>query len=353
VRGIGRPFPVLIAPLFLAACAGSGTAPKEAVPEGPPLHLAPTTDLAQAASISWLLDVSPRSLASHAELLPAIEIVFPNAHVAAFIERNGFDPLALDEVTAASYSSQSGDSMLYLARGAFAPDRLNATFRRLAGELEGRAVDRQGAQAIVREWGTLRGAHVQLGTFGHEVVALEVGRFGPLRVAELFAQERLKRASPALRSGVLARAAELLRKDSRDAGDAGEAGDAPARAFALGPFEGESAKELGGLVGASTSGAVAAEPEIVGGQAALRVTLVLTGGWGADAAAAADRLAAAFDALSATPLGHLAGLDHPLGSVRVDSFPDAVRLRVALDALALGRGARAATGAEISEIMSY
>jgi len=316
-------------------------APKATATDRAPLHLAPTTDLAQAASITWLLDVAPRALTSHAELLPAIETVFPHTRAALFAERNGFDPLTLEEITAAGYSSSaSGDTTLYLVRGALATGKVCAIFEKAAGELEGSAVDRTGAQEITRKWGAVRGARAQLGTFGHEVVALEVGRFGPLRVAELFAQGRLRRASPALASGPLARAAELV-------------GDAPIRAFALGPFDGENARALSGLVGASTGGALAAMPEPVGGHAALRVTLVLTGGWGSDAPAAADRLAAAFATLAATPMGGLSGLDHPLAPPRVEPFPDAVRLTVSLDALALARGARALGGAEMSEIMSY
>jgi hypothetical protein len=334
--------------LFLVGACGGSTASKPAAPAPPPLHLTPTTDLAPAAAISWLVDVSPRALASHAELLPAIETLLPHDRVAAFGERNGFDPLALEELTIAAYSpgvSGRPDAMLYLVRGVLNRSKLESIFRAQSGAIEGRAVDRDGEEGIVRQWGMMRGDRAQMATFGHAVAALEIGRFGPLRAAELFAQGRLKRASPALRSGSLARAAELVR-DAQGA-------DAPARAFALGPFEGSSAKALGGLVAASTAAAVAARPEIVGGKAAFRITLVLTGGWGNDARTAADRLAAAFDALSDTPLGRLAGIDHPLDLVQVEPLPDALRLTVALDALALARGARAAMGAEVSEIMSY
>jgi hypothetical protein len=332
----------VVVSLLLAACAATSPPPQTPVPAGPPpLHLAPATDLAQAASITWLVDLSPRALTSHAELLPAIELIFPRARVAAFAERNGFDPFALEELTAATYSSSAaGDTTLYLARGDLPAEKLNAAFRRLAGELEGSAIDRQGAQEITRAWGTLLGTRAQLATFGHELVALEVGRFGPLRAAELFAEQKLKRASPALKSGTLRRAADLV-------------GDAPIRAFALGPFEGESAKALLGLAGASTGGAIAAQPDVIEGHAALQVTLVLTGGWGPDAPDAATRLSKAFDALSATPFGRLAGLDRPLDPVRVEPFPDALRLTVALDPLTLARGLRASSGAEISEIMSY
>jgi hypothetical protein len=346
---------------LLVGCGGASVGTATSPHPGARLHLAPTTDLAQAAAIAWLIDVKPRELAARAELLPAIDTLLPHDRVAAFTERNGFDPLALDELTLASYSSAEGETTLYLARGALAPAKLEAIFRARTGGVEGRGIDRQGEQEIVRTWGTSGRGRAQMATFGREAAALEIGRFGPLRVAELFAQERLKRASPALRTGALARAAELVRDpppggvqaEAGRAGEASEDGDAPLRGFTLGPFEGESAKGLGGLLAASTAAAVAARPTTMGDHAALRITLVLTGGWGADAPKAADRLAAAFDALSATGLGRLAGLDHPLDIVHVEPLPDALRLTVALDALGLARGARAAMGAEVSEIMSY
>jgi hypothetical protein len=338
--------------LVACGCGGaSGGKPHDVT--GSKLHLAPTTDLAQAASIVWLIDVAPRDLVSHAELLPAIDTLFPHDRVAAFAERNGFDPLALEELTMASYSSAEGETMLYLARGALNPGKLEAIFRARTGGVDGRGVDRQGEQEIVRTWGTVRQSRAQIATFGHEAAGLEVGRFGPLRAAELFAEGRLKRASPALKSPALARAEELSRETEGAGQAAPDVEVPPLRAFALGPFEGETAKGLGGLLAASTAAAIVARPATVGDHAALRLTLILVGGWGADAPKAADRLAAAFDALSATSLGRLAGLEHPLNLVHVEPLPDALRLTVALDALGLARGARAAMGAEVSEIMSY
>ncbi len=344
--------------LTLAACGGASGKP--ATPSGPPLHLAPATDLAQGAELSWIIDVEPRAIAAHAELLPAIDALMSRAQVAALADKSGgVDPLSLAELVIASYASEraagqpDAETTLYIARGAIAPDQIEAAFRTRAESVEGRAVDRDDAtNAIVRTWGTVHGDRVQLATFGRDAVALEIGRFGPLRVAELFAQERLKRSVPALRVGPLARAAELMRDSSPQ--DAGEAeGDPPLRAFALGPFEGVTSKALGGLLAASTAAAVSARPTTLKGHSALACTLVLTGGWGANAADAAERLRAAFDALSATGLARLAGLDRPLEPVRVDALPDALRLTIALDPIALARGARAAMGAEISEIMSY
>jgi len=331
------------------ACGGAPGGEGSRAASLPPLHLAPATDLAQGAGLSWLLDLDPRDLSAHAELLPAIDVALPRAELADITARLGFDPLSATELVMASYASAEGEATLFLVRGALEPEKLEQSFGARAAVVEGRAVDRAGAPdgsgegAIVRTWGTLRHERAQMATFGRQAAALEVGRFGPLRVAELFAQERLKRASPALHVGPLARAAELL-----GPGDA-----APARAFALGPFEGETAKGLGGLLAASTSAAVAARPTMLADRAAFSVVLVLTGGWQEAGAKAADRLAAAFDALSASPLGRLSGLDRPLAPVRVEVLPDALRLTVGLDALALARGARAAMGAEVAEMMSY
>jgi hypothetical protein len=276
---------------------------------------------------------------AHAELLAAIDRAFPHAQVSSFEERYGFDPLALEELVVASYAAADGQATLYLGRGTVDPGRLEGVFRHRAEHVDGRAVDRP-ENDLVRTWGTVRGQRAQLATFGTLGAALEVGRLGPLRAAELFAEGKLKRAAPALRLGAIARAAEL-------------AGEAPARGFALGPFEGESARGLGGLLAASTAAAVSAKPAVLGGRAALDVTLVLVGGWGSSAAEAAERLRAAFDALSATALGRLSGLGHPLAPVQVEALPDALRLTVGLDALDLAAGARAAMGAEVSEIMSY
>jgi hypothetical protein len=343
--------------MLVTACGTRPATPT--APPLPPLHLSPATDLAPAAGLAWLVDVDPRALAAQAELLPALSMLFPADSVAAFTERSGVDPWALEEVVVASYAPSPfpgegdaeirarQDTMLYLGRGAIQPGRIESIFRARAESVEGRAIDRGGDAPVIRTWGTVRGTRAQLATFGGDEVALEVGHFGPLRVAELFAEARLKRASPALKVEPLAHAAELVRDHE---------GDPPVRAFALGPFEGETATGLGGLLRAATAVAIGARPKTVKGHAAFEVVLVLTGGWGAEAKEAGERLRAAFDALSVAALGRLAGLDRPLGEVQVVTTPDALQLRVPLGALALARGARAAGlggAAETGEIMSY
>jgi hypothetical protein len=168
------------------------------------------------------------------------------------------------------------------------------------------------------------------------MVALEQGRAGPIRAAEAFAQGKLHRASPALRGGPLVRAVQLV-------------GDAPVRAFAPGPFEGELAQGLGGLMRAST--AVGVSAAFVGPPAKIRLVIVLMGGWGKDANAASERLAAAAHVVSDSAFGRLLGLDHPVTSPQVRGTDEALIIEVTLDGTAMARGLHDALDAEIGDIM--
>jgi hypothetical protein len=165
-----------------------------------------------------------------------------------------------------------------------------------------------------------------------------------LRAALYFAQHKLKRASPALRGEPLARAERLV-------------GDAPLRGFAPGPFEGEWAAGLGGLLRATTAIAASARPYEpppgTGASAAIALHVVLTGAWGGDAPAAAKRLLSAWDVLAQDALGHLTGIDHPVVAPQAAGDAEALHLEVALDPMLLARGLHAATDATLSEILGY
>src|SRR5439155_13010949 len=109
------------------------------------------------------------------------------------------------------------------------PAAVEKSFAERALRLEGRAADHPD---VIRTWGDLGTAREQLLIFGKRGVGLEVGGFGPLRAAELFAEGRLKKASPIFRSPPLDLAASAL-------------GPAPARLFFAGPFDSSG---LGGLL---------------------------------------------------------------------------------------------------------
>jgi hypothetical protein len=176
--------------------------------------------------------------------------------------------------------------------------------------------------------------------FGGSLVALERGEPGPLRAAEYFAEGRLRRSHPALHAEPLLAAAALL-------------GPAPLRIFAAGPFEGKWAAGAAGLLGGATAVGASMQPSTQGTGAGrgLAVRIVLLGGWGDDAAKAADRLRSAYGVLAADPLGRLTGLDQPIDGPRTSGDAGALCLDVTVDAMTLARGLRAATGGTLDEII--
>jgi hypothetical protein len=128
-------------------------------------------------------------------------------------------------------------------------------------------------------------------------------------------------------------------------------GDAPVRVFAPGPFEGEMAAGLGGLLRAATAVGGSIKWGGPGSGSNLAVRVVLTGAWGEDASAASERLGAAVHVLSESPVGHLFGLHRPVRAPFVHVEPDALVLDAMIDGDALARGLHDAVDAEVADIM--
>jgi hypothetical protein len=331
-----------------AACGGASAPPPAQRPRQPTLKLDPLVDLVPAGGLSWLVQARPRDLAHDPLLAPAIDLVVPEERFVGFALRHGgVDLRQVSELVVAGFP----ETTLSLARVPVSEGLVSAWFAARAAPVEGRAVEGE----VTRYWGSVGASREQVAVLGGDGVAVEHGHLGPLRAALYFAEGKLKRALPALQTDPLARAAALLDAD----------GPAPVRAFRPGPFEGEWAAGLGGLLRVTTAMAAAARPRAwqprggqvgdagAAGSGAIWVTLVLLGSWGEQAQAAAERLAAAARVLADDPLGRLLGLDHPLEGPRVSGASDFVRLDVTLDALALGRGVHAATGATMAEILAY
>jgi hypothetical protein len=318
------------------AIAISACGPKAVVaPSGPPpvpLHLEPACDLAPSAGVEWIVEAKPRALAELPDLIPAIALVVPEARFNTFTTAHGgIDVRQVQDLCIAKYK----ETLLSIARAPFDAARVEKAFADRETNPGGRQVDVPNPP-VVRVWGEVNGEPQQLVVFGREVVALEQGRAGPIRAAEAFAQGKLRRASPALRGGTLARAVQLV-------------GDAPVRAFAPGPFEGEIAQGLGGLMRAST--AVAVSAQFAGAPAKIALRIVLTGAWGKDAPAAAERLAAAVHVVSESPFGRLLGLHKPVIAPQVRTMEDALVVEATIDGMALAHGVHDALDAEIGEIM--
>ena len=259
-------------------------------------------------------------------------MVVPEERLRAFTaSHGGVDPRQIEDLCVARY----GETMLTVARVPFDPARVLAAFddRSTKPTLRKSLAP---APAVVRITGEASGEPEELIVFAREALAFEQGPHGPIRAAEAFAFGRLRRAQPALRGAALARADATL-------------GPAPIRVLVPGPFEGEAAQGLGGLLRASTAIGLAAKP--IEGAARVAVRLVLTGAWNEDAPAAAERLAAAVHVLSESAAGRLFGLDRPLEGPRAHAAPEALVLEATYDADAIARGLRDATSAEVGEIM--
>jgi hypothetical protein len=331
---------LLALPLAVAGAA-CGPAQRPAAPKGPTpvkLSLSPLADLVKAPGLAWMMEISPRRAFEDDTILAALDQVIPEERFRSFASHNGgIDPRLLDELVIARYS----DVTLTLGRGTVDPGALQKAFERRALHMDARVVDPTapvGGQ-IVRMFGDTTKERMQLVTFGREAFALETGRFGPLRVAELFAQGKLHKAKPALRAAPLDRAAALL-------GDG-----AAARFFAAGPFEGEWENALGGLLRASTGVALSLRTAR-GGHGHVKAVVVVLGAFEKAPEDAARRFGALVDVLlSKNPFGRMLGLHEPIESPRVFGLPDALRVEATFDGERIARGAHQALEAEISEIM--
>jgi hypothetical protein len=270
----------------------------------------------------------------------AVAAALPDAQFESWaLELGAIDFRRADALVVAGFA----DGLLALARTAVSPGEIERAFAR-RGVVAGRAVE----HGVTRVFGAWNGEPAQVAIFGSEAAGLELGRLGPLRAAIEFAGGRLRRSRPALREAPLADVAERL-------------GPAPALAFAPGPFEGEWASGLAGLLAAATAVGVSLRPQNVTprvshggmrGSAFVRACVVVAGAWGVAAPAAAERLAACFHVLGNDALGHLMGLDHPATDPVVRSDTGAIALEVDLDAVALAEGLRRATWADVGEIVS-
>jgi hypothetical protein len=319
--------------VLAAALAACGPKAPTTTPGPPPvaLHLAPACDLAPSAGLSWLVEAKPRTIAEMPDLIPAIAVVVPEARFARYVATHGgVDPRQVQDLCIARYR----DATLTIARTPLDPARVETAFSERLTRPGGRTVEVPNPP-VVRIWGEATGEAQQLVVLGREAVVLEEGRAGPARAATAFALGKLKRAVPALGGAALKQVASLV-------------GDAPLRVFAPGPFEGEMAKGLGGLLRAST--AVGASARLAGPPARIAVRLVLTGAWGQEAPAAGERLAAAVHVVSESGMGHLFGLHQPLDAPRVSTTEDALVVDATLDGAALAKGLRDAVEANVDEI---
>jgi hypothetical protein len=321
--------------MALAATSCTGRPSPSVVPVSPApplLHLTPVVDLVPAAGLTWLVEARPEDLWSDPVTRRVASLLIQAGRFDAFAAgHGGVDLRQARELVVGSFDA----STVALVAAPVQADRLVAAFVARNPTIDGRSADR----GVTRVWGR-RGD----GTVGEELVVFdgqaagwERGRCHVLRAATLFAEGRLHRAMPALRAEPLATAAMAI-------------GEAPLRAFAPGPFDGEIAKGLGGLLRAATAVAASvrsrSDDELV-------FSFALIGAWGHDLAGAADRLSAVFETLAVDPLGRLIGADRAIAGPHTWLDAGTLRLEVTLSADGVARGLHDATEATVDEMMAY
>lgn len=317
-----------------AGCGGPAKTPQKPAEN---LRLSRPCDLAQAASLDWIVEASPKRIAQIDDLIPAIAMLVPEARWSAFASANGgVDVRQVDELCVANYARHEGATTLAIAKVGIDPNRVERTFTERSTRILNRSVVVERPRVVEID-ADVTGQRESLGVFGRELVARERGpggSHGPLHAAIAFARGRLRRSPSAFENPELARALHVL-------------GDAPLRALFRGPFTDDAA---GALVKASSTIGVALSFQ--GAPAKIGVRLVFLGSWGKDPNAAARHLTATAHAMQESALGRLLGLDRPVTAPTATATEDALVLETTLDGMALARGLRDATSAEIADVFT-
>ncbi|WP_156865015.1 hypothetical protein [Pajaroellobacter abortibovis] len=262
---------ILLTSLFISSCRSSLLSPSSQIQEvKEPFHLTPLVDIAPAAQLKWIIELKPRRIQERKELARAVSYLFNQSYLQAFAEKyGGIELTKTEELVIASYPQTT----LFLVRSPIVSFSIEEAFLNRVS-LKGRSTESKAGvlgvaqRKIERMWGTMDKQEVQLTLFGQQACALAIGKGGPLHAAELFAQSKLKKASPSLQAPPLAQAAASLPNGLM-------------RAFYAGPFEGEAARGFGGLLASSFSVSFSIEsvqaPNSQTGW--LRLTLLLMGAW--------------------------------------------------------------------------
>jgi hypothetical protein len=321
---------------LVSGCGGSERPPSR--PRQAPLRPLATSRLdalLPLAGLEWLVLVKPREIASIPWLIPPIGSIVSEERFGRFATSTGLDLRQIPEAIVASYAAEEGEASAYLVRHGGDALTIERAFRRRLTGSERRSVDRPD---LVRVSGKIGGASHAFAAIGPDIVCFQQGGSvsrGPVRVATLYATGKLTRSPAALDEDPLRALAVRF-------------GAAPARAFALGPFEGELARGARGLLAAATAIGAAARPSAREG---IALGVAVAGDFSKSAEPAERELLAAWDELAKGSFGHLLGLDVPITAPLATHSDDAVAISVELDPGRLAKGLADATRNQIADIM--
>jgi hypothetical protein len=319
--------------LAALACACTARAAKPVAPHSsaaitPALHRGPLSDFVPAAGLRWLVLAKPQELFAEPELGPAILQIIPERRLDAFAESSGVDLRQVRRGIIAGFPYAT----LYLAElpgGVAAVARERFSDRLLAG-----AVTKQPRPELMRITGVVGQTPETLLTIADRVLAVAVGDPLLAKVAEAYAEERLKNSPSALHGSGLSTLPDLSAHNA-------------AVLLAPGPFADEWRRAAGGLLESTVALGIAVQPI---GRGKIAATLCLSGAWGqpSEADAAARRLATAWASLTQSSAGHLFQLNP---NANVSGSAELLTLSVELEIEPLIRGLKAAVLSDISDFL--
>jgi hypothetical protein len=318
---------LLLTAVWTMACSAPPAQAPTPAPPVRPLHRGPLSDFISSAGLRWLLLLKPQQILAQPELGQAISQIIPSARFDAFAESSGVDLRALTDAGVASFPY----STLYLAelpRGVAALARARFSERLLAG-----AVSKRPHPGLTRITGVIGQTPETLLTIDDRVLAISVGDPVQAKIAEAYAEERLKHSPPALRGAALSALPELASSNA-------------AVLFAPGPFADEWQRAAGGLLQSTVAIAITAQPI---GNGKVATTMYLAGAWQDSADDATRRLRSAWSTLAQSSAGRLFELNDV---AEVSASPDLLRLYVELELGALVRGLRASVLGDLTQILN-
>ena len=314
--------------VWVSACAAPVARPQAAVTHAArPLHRGPLTDYVSAAGLRWLVLVKPQQVLENPELGAAIARIVPSVRFDAFAEASGVDLRTVPDAAVAGFSYAT----LYLVQlpaGTAEQARAHFGERLLAG-----AVTKRPHPALVRITGVIGQTPETLLTIDDRVLAVAVGDPVQAKIAEAYAEARLKSSPTALRGASLSALPAL-------------ADDHVAILYAPGPFADEWQRAANGLLQSTVALAIAVQPI---GHGKVATTLFLAGAWQDSAEDAGKQLEQAWLKLVHSSAGHLFELKE---DSRVTVSPEVITLRVELELDALVRALRASVLGDLSQILN-
>ena len=311
--------------LGAVACAPAAKAPVTPKTQAPALHRGPLSDFVSAASLRWLVLVRPQEILAQPELGAAIRQVISERRFDAFQESSGVNLRALPSAAIAGFPYAT----LYLAE---VPGGVAANARGLFSErlVEG-AVTKLPRPTLTRITGVVGRTPETLLTIDDRVLAVAVGDPIQARIAEAYAEERLKSAT-ALRGAALSALPDLFASNS-------------AVLLAPGPFADEWQRAANGLLRSTVAVGVAARST---GHGKLATTICLAGAWGDSGSDAASRLSEAWTTFAQSSAGRLFELRE---TAEVHASAELLTLSVELELEPLVRGVRASVLGDVTQIL--